>query len=254
MIQCETDPCVFYRVNIQEYLDLVIVCHVDGSIIAGSKPVIDKYLKDFEKHLKIERLGKMKKHLGIWWAWKEDERGVYLEGSMDKMKEEIINQYEKLMGKDARLAVTSGYPGKILEKSEPDAPVMMQMEYISIIGKLQYYQTKIGPTICNSVRELSTHLQHPGEEHWKSVGRLGGYLKSKETVTLTMRSPEELRCISLCDSNYAQCEETRRSISGGLDTLGRCLFDWLSKKQPIVGISTTGRSRVDLLHGKSSGY
>jgi hypothetical protein len=76
MIQCETDPCVFYRVNIQGYLDLVMACHVDVSIIEGWKPVIDEYLKDFEKHLKIERLGRMKNHLGIWWAWKEDDRGV----------------------------------------------------------------------------------------------------------------------------------------------------------------------------------
>jgi hypothetical protein len=99
------------------------------------------------------------------WAWKEDDRGVYLEGSMDKMKEEIIKQYEELMGKDAKLAETQGYPGKILEKSEPNAPVMMQTEYRSIVGKLQYYQTKIRPTISNSVRGLSTHLQHLTEEH-----------------------------------------------------------------------------------------
>jgi hypothetical protein len=101
---------VFYRVNIQGYLELVIACHVDDSIIAGSKPVIDEYLKDFEKHLKIKGLGRVKKHLGIWWAWKEDDRGVYLEGSMDKMKEEIIKQYEELMGKEAKLAETPGYP------------------------------------------------------------------------------------------------------------------------------------------------
>jgi hypothetical protein len=89
----------------------------------------------------------------------------YLEGSMDKMKEEIIKQYEELMGKDAKLAETPGYPGKILEKSEPNAPAMMQTEYRIIVGKLQYYQTKIGPATSNSVRELSTHLQHPTEEH-----------------------------------------------------------------------------------------
>jgi hypothetical protein len=51
------------------------------------------------------------------------------------------------MGKDAKLTETPGYPGKILEKSESDAPVMMQTEYRSIVGKLQYYQNKIGSTI-----------------------------------------------------------------------------------------------------------
>jgi hypothetical protein len=42
------------------------------------------------------------------------------------------------MGKDVKLAETPGYPGKILEKSEPNAPVVMQTEYQSIVGKLQY--------------------------------------------------------------------------------------------------------------------
>jgi hypothetical protein len=55
---------------------------------------------------------------------------------MDKMKEEIIKQYEELMGKEAKLSETPGYPGKILEKSKPDAPVMMQTEYRSIVGRL----------------------------------------------------------------------------------------------------------------------
>jgi hypothetical protein len=76
---------VFYRNSEEGYLELLITCHVDDSIIAGRKPVIDGYYGAFEKHLKIERLGKMKKQLGIWWEWKQDERGLYLEGSMEKM-------------------------------------------------------------------------------------------------------------------------------------------------------------------------
>jgi hypothetical protein len=76
---------VFFRNSEEEYLELLITCHVDDYIIVGRKPVIDRYYDAFEKHLKIERLGKMKKHLGIWWEWKQDERGLYLEGSMEKM-------------------------------------------------------------------------------------------------------------------------------------------------------------------------
>jgi hypothetical protein len=103
---------------------------------------------------------------------------------------------------------------------------------------LQYYQTKLGPTICNATRELSSHLHHPSEEHWKALGRLVGYLKGKNEFKLILRAPEELRGIHLCDSNYARCEETRRSVSGGIDTLGGCLLDWSSKKQQIVALST----------------
>jgi hypothetical protein len=66
MKQCKVDPCVFYRTDDEGYLELIIACHVDDSIIAGRKPTIDRYYAEFEEHLKIERLGKMKKHLGVW--------------------------------------------------------------------------------------------------------------------------------------------------------------------------------------------
>ena len=48
-----------------------------------------------------------------------------------------------------------------------------------------------------------------------------------------------MRGIHYCDSNYAQCEETRRSVSVGIDTIGGAIIDWHSKKQPIVSLSTT---------------
>jgi hypothetical protein len=85
---------------------------VDDSIIAGRKPVIDRYYNAFKKHLKIERLGKMKKHLGIWWEWKQEERGLYLEGSMEKIGLEIIKAFEDHTGRKTREVDTPAYPGK----------------------------------------------------------------------------------------------------------------------------------------------
>jgi hypothetical protein len=84
---------------------------------------------------------------------------------------------------------------------------------------------KIGRTICNATRELGGHLQHPNEEHWKALGRLVGYLKFKNPFILTLRSPEALRGIHFADSNYAQREETCRSVSWGLDTIGGTLVN-----------------------------
>jgi hypothetical protein len=103
-----------------------------------------------------------------------------------------------------------------LEKSvETDGNIAETM-FRSILGKIQYFQTKIGPTVCNATREFAGHLQHPNEEHWKALGRRVGYFKFKNPFILTIRSPEELRGILLADSNYAQCEETRRSVTGGV--------------------------------------
>jgi hypothetical protein len=109
MKQCQTDPCVFHREDKDGCLDLIIACHVDDSVIAGRKNAIDRYYMEFEKHLKIERLGKMKKHLGIWWEFKQDKKGMYLEGSMEKMENDIIDTFEDVTGKMARSFDTPGY-------------------------------------------------------------------------------------------------------------------------------------------------
>jgi hypothetical protein len=240
MVQCKTDPCVFHRQDEEGFLELMIACHVDDSVIAGRKSAIDRYYDEFEKHLKIERLGKMKKHLGIWWEFKQDQRGLYLEGSMEKMRLDIIATMEKCAGKSMRHFQTPGYPGTTLLKSDPIYDDKIdESSYRTIMGKIQYFQTKIGPTICNATRELASHLNHPNIKHWKALERLVGYLKYKKPFVLIIRSPEQLRGVHYCDSNYAQCEDTRRSVSGGIDTIGGAIIDWHSKKQPIVSLSTT---------------
>ena len=44
------------------------------------------------------------------------------------------------------------------------------------IGKLLFAMKKKYPELANPVRELSSHMECPGEEHWKSIGRMVGYL------------------------------------------------------------------------------
>ncbi len=94
LTQSLADPCVFYKKDDSGKINLVIATHVDDSAVSGRKTVVEKFLDDFEKHLKIERLGKLKKHLGIWWEWKKDLNGqISLEGKMRKMATEIMKSY-----------------------------------------------------------------------------------------------------------------------------------------------------------------
>jgi len=107
-----------------------------------------------------------------------------------------------------------------------------------VLGKLLYYVTKVGPAMLNSVRELSSHMSMPGPEHWKAMSRVVGHLKSFDTYEMVYRAPEELRAISLSDSGYAACPETRRPVGGGVDTLGGMFIGATSKKQPVVSLSS----------------
>ena len=124
------------------------------------------------------------------------------------------------------------------DKSDP----MMLTEYRSLVGKLLYYTTKIGPEMANAVRDLSSHMSNPGAEHWKALERCIGYLThlDKEMQGLIFRRPKKIQSISFADrSDYAKCEETRRSISGMINTLGGMLTNWRSGKQIIVSLSSS---------------
>jgi hypothetical protein len=63
-------------------------------------------MDEFEKHLKIERLGRIEKHLGIWWEWSKDENGNWmLRRSMPKMAKKIGEKFEAATGRNANKAL-----------------------------------------------------------------------------------------------------------------------------------------------------
>jgi len=95
---------------------MLISTHVDDSLIGGRRWMVEKFYMEFAEHLKIEILGKLKKHLGVWWEWKTNPNDgeVYLEASMPRMVNEIKMAYINATGKSPRAASTPGYPGKCL--------------------------------------------------------------------------------------------------------------------------------------------
>jgi hypothetical protein len=239
--QSLTDPCVFYGVNAKGVLDIIVSTHVDDSAVGGRKTRVQKFLSDFEQHLKIERLGPMKKHLGVWWKLLRDEkRELYLEGSMDAMAGEIINSFKECKGYAAKNADTPAFPGTALKKATEEDEIIMLDEYRSLVGKLLYFVTKLQPQMSNAVRELSSHMSKPTKAHWKAAERCVGYLtKNRKDAKIILRKPKELRSVSWCDSDHAKNEDNRKSISGRVSTLGGMITSWSSKAQTTVTLSST---------------
>ena len=106
------------------------------------------------------------------------------------------------------------------------------------MGKILYLTKKVEPTCANAIRELSSFLDNPSQDHWKSVMRLVGYLKQYNRP-LKMRPPTDLRIHGSVDSDWASDQNDRKSIGGYLITIGGCLVDWSSKKQNTIALSST---------------
>ena len=240
MRQSQADPCVFIKEE-EDKIVLIAMTFVDDTILFGTKTWIEWFKKGVEQRFKYTDEGKLKKHLGIAYEWKQDEEGEpYIEATMNKMIEGIINAYDNCTSTtDKKEFNTPGIPHLSMTKSGEEEQVRDMHSYRKIVGKILYLVTKIMPEGANAARELSRFFSNPGEEHWKSLQRFVGYLrKHKDKIKLTLRKPREMRVGINVDSNYATNKEDRRSVTGAIYTLGGMITNWLSKTQPIVTLSS----------------
>ena len=248
LTQSQVDPCIFYLKK-NDILVLIVATHVDDCAIGGTPADIQWFKDAIRKHFNIKELGVLKKHLGVWYEWGNDSTGRYLESNMDDFVMGMANDYKTTFGQFPKAATSPALPGTNLRKNE--GTPLSHKEFRSIVGKLLYFVKKIGPVCANACRELSQHLENPGELHWKAVERLLGYIcATKENRRLKLRAPNEFRVMDVVDSSYADNPDTRKSTSAYLGTIGgNALVHWISKGQPIVTMSSTEAEYVALSDG-----
>ena len=79
---------------------------------------------------------------------------------------------------------------------------------------------KMYPELANLVRELATHMDTPGQQHWKSIGQMIGYLEHEAVHGLKFNILKDMAIIGCVDSDFTTNKETRKSTMGYLVLLG----------------------------------
>ena len=74
--------------------------------------------------------------------------------------------------------------------------------------------------------------------HLKAAIHVLRYLKSDPTLGLFLSNTPNYDLKVYCDSDWASCPDSRRSVSGYLVLLGDCPISWKSKKQETVSLSS----------------
>ena len=97
-------------------------------------------------------------------------------------------------------------PQNDLEKKE-----MQKIPYASVIGSLMYAQVCTRPDITFIVGVLGRYLSNPGLQHWTAAKRVLRYLKKTKDYVLTYRRSKNLEIIGYSDSDFAGCQDSKRS-------------------------------------------
>ena len=113
--------------------------------------------------------------------------------------------------------------------------------YRQLIGGLNYLSCTTRPDITFLVNSLSQYLNKPGLSHWKAALKVLQYLTTTPNHGLVFKSnPSTIDDFyAYADADYANCPNTRRSITGYLTMWNGNILSWRSRKQPTVSVSVS---------------
>ncbi|KAK3021301.1 hypothetical protein RJ639_046872 [Escallonia herrerae] len=209
---------------------LSVLVYVDDLILAGNNSTacssFKKYLNDC---FKLKDLGPLKYFLGIEAA--RGPRGLFL--SQRKYALDILSESGLSASKPAAFPMEQNH-GLALA----GGPLLSDLgPYRQLIGRLVYL-TITRPDICYAVHVLSQFMQSPRSQHWDTALRILRYLKATPGQGLFLPADSPLQIYAFCDSDWASCPLTRRSVTRYFVSLGNSPISWCTKKQPTVSRSS----------------
>ena len=115
---------------------------------------------------------------------------------------------------------------------------MSNRPYASLVGSLMYAQVCTRPDLAFAVSVLGRFQANPGEYHWTAAKKVVRYLQRTKSYMLVYGRIERLEVIGHCDSDFAGCEDDRRSTSGYVFLMAGGAISWRSAKQKTLATST----------------
>nr|XP_018629643.1 uncharacterized mitochondrial protein AtMg00810-like [Nicotiana tomentosiformis] len=125
-------------------------------------------------------------------------------------------------------------------------PVATPMELNHKLTTVDYDNHVDGIDDAQLEEVLSQFMQQPKRSHMDAALRVVKYIKGAPGLRILLKKGETQTLTGFCDSDWASCPNTRRSVIGYVIKLGESLLSWKSKKQ-----QTVSRSRVQE-HGSCS--
>ncbi|XP_061348672.1 uncharacterized mitochondrial protein AtMg00810-like [Gastrolobium bilobum] len=200
-----------------------------GPLRGDDLALCDRVKAHLRTWFKIKDLGHLKYFLGIEFA--PSQFGLFL--SQQKFALDILQECGLQGCKPAaypmdpnhKLALADGLP-----YNDPK-------RYRRIIGRLVYL-TITRPELSYAVHSLSQFSHNPMQLHFDATIRVLRYIKKNPGQGLLLRSDSDLLVRAYCDSDWASCPLTRKSVTGYYITLGHSPISWKTKKQHTISRSS----------------
>ncbi|WVZ20882.1 hypothetical protein V8G54_008204 [Vigna mungo] len=217
-------------------INIVVLVYVDDLIISGDD---SEAIRQFKLYLHtcfhMKDLGRLKYFLGVEVA--RSPTRIYL--CQRKYALDIILEACLLGAKPTPLPLEENHRLALAEGPLLSDPA----RYRRLVGRL-IYLCFTRPELSYSVHTLSQFMQQPREDHWHAALRVVRYLKGNPGQGILLRSDSDLNLYGWCDSDWASCPLTRKSVTGWFISLAEyrfmantiCELKWLKAILSNLGV------------------
>jgi hypothetical protein len=219
---------------------IIVIVYVDDALFASSnkKLALEEKAK-FMKMWECRDLGEAKEFLGM--KIRREGQAIYL--SQTLYLKQVLQRFRMQNCKFAKTPLPTGW--RATKNSEQATPEF-RLQYQAIIGSLLYLMIGTRPDIAFAVTRLAQFAANPSKEHMDKALYVCKYLAGTADYELVYDGASNKGLLAYCDSDYAGCTDTRRSITGFIVKLTNGIVSWQSHAQKTVALSSTEAEYMSL--------
>jgi hypothetical protein len=218
---------------------IFLVLYVDDILLASNDVDLLLDTKKFlSSNFDMKDMGEASYVLGIK-IHRDRNRGI-LALSQKTYIENVLKRYSMHMCNSTPAPVVKGdtLTEHQCPKNQYEIERMKSVPYASVLGSIMYAQVCTRPDLAYITGMLGRFQKNPGMKHWIAAKKVLRYLQGTKDLMLVYRKTDALEIMGYTDSDYARCEEDRKSTSGYVFMLAGGAISWKSSKQSVTTSST----------------
>ena len=236
-VENKVDQCIYCKVSGRKFIFLIL--YVDDILLASSDlGLLHETKRMLSNNFDMKDLGEASFVLGIEIHRNRSCRSLGL--SQRAYVDRVLERFSMQLCKPGIAPVCKGDKLSLAQcpQSDIEKAQMKNIPYASALGSIMYAQVCTRPDIAFATGLLGRYQSNPGHDHWVAAKKVMRYLKRTKDYMLIYKHVQDLQLVGYSDSDFAGCQDEKKSTTGYIFKLAGGAVSWKSEKQKLIASST----------------